>query len=241
MFRRNLIAVWIGIILLSGMFLMGQETWVPPAKVSVSILVQVDPLFPSEFDALAAGDPVPNAEVQIMESGEIVASGFSNSEGEVVLEVPASNPYSMHVVADTSDPDCRWRARVLFFSVGTEPRDVSVDVWPDGPGCVGPLVEVSLLVQVAPLFPYEIDGLKGGDPVPSAEVEITKRMTDELIASGVAGANGEILLEVPGINRYYIHAAADTSDPYCIWSGWLDVVVGTEPLDATVNVWLLCE
>jgi len=29
MFRRSLIPVWIGIILLSGMFLMGQETWPP--------------------------------------------------------------------------------------------------------------------------------------------------------------------------------------------------------------------
>ena len=29
MFRRNLVPVWIGIILLSGMFLMGQDTWAP--------------------------------------------------------------------------------------------------------------------------------------------------------------------------------------------------------------------
>jgi len=33
MFRRNLIPVWVGIMLLSGMFLMGQETWPPPACV----------------------------------------------------------------------------------------------------------------------------------------------------------------------------------------------------------------
>jgi len=30
MFKRRLVPVWIGIILLSGMFLMGQETWPPP-------------------------------------------------------------------------------------------------------------------------------------------------------------------------------------------------------------------
>jgi len=30
MFRRNLIPVWIGLIALSGMFLLGQETWPPP-------------------------------------------------------------------------------------------------------------------------------------------------------------------------------------------------------------------
>ncbi len=29
MFRRNLLPVWIGIIILSGMFLMGQEAWEP--------------------------------------------------------------------------------------------------------------------------------------------------------------------------------------------------------------------
>jgi Protein of unknown function (DUF1566) len=38
MFRKNLISVWIGILVLSGMFLMGQETWpptttTPPAPV----------------------------------------------------------------------------------------------------------------------------------------------------------------------------------------------------------------
>lgn len=36
MFRRNLIPVWLGIILLSGMFLMGQDTWSPPC-------VELDP------------------------------------------------------------------------------------------------------------------------------------------------------------------------------------------------------
>ena len=30
MFRRNLIPVWVGLIALSGMFLLGQETWPPP-------------------------------------------------------------------------------------------------------------------------------------------------------------------------------------------------------------------
>ena len=29
MFRGNLIYVWVGVILLSGMFLLGQETWQP--------------------------------------------------------------------------------------------------------------------------------------------------------------------------------------------------------------------
>jgi Leucine-rich repeat (LRR) protein len=32
MIRRNLIPVWVGIILLSCMFLMGQETWPPPCE-----------------------------------------------------------------------------------------------------------------------------------------------------------------------------------------------------------------
>ena len=32
MFRRNVIPVWLGIILLSGMFLMGQDTWPPPPE-----------------------------------------------------------------------------------------------------------------------------------------------------------------------------------------------------------------
>lgn len=30
MFKRNLIVVWVGIVVLSGMFLMGQESWSPP-------------------------------------------------------------------------------------------------------------------------------------------------------------------------------------------------------------------
>ena len=30
MLKQNLLPVWIGIILLSGMFLMGQDTWAPP-------------------------------------------------------------------------------------------------------------------------------------------------------------------------------------------------------------------
>jgi len=36
MLQRNLIAVWLGIILLSGMFLMGQDTWPPPVECTVA-------------------------------------------------------------------------------------------------------------------------------------------------------------------------------------------------------------
>ncbi len=37
MFRRNLIVVWIGLILLSGMFLIGQESWPPSCHETVDI------------------------------------------------------------------------------------------------------------------------------------------------------------------------------------------------------------
>jgi len=32
MFKRDLFHVWIGIILLCGMFLMGQDSWPPPTE-----------------------------------------------------------------------------------------------------------------------------------------------------------------------------------------------------------------
>lgn len=246
MFRRNLISVWLGILFLSGMFLMGQEGWnqpPPPEEVSVSILVQVDPLFPIEFDGLVGGDPVPDAEVTITmsRSGEVVASGFTNAEGEAVFELLEFEPYLVDVVADTSEPDCWWRERLWSSFYLTGPSDITVDVWRDGLGCVGPPREVSLLVQVHPLFPYDDFGLMPGDPVPNAEVEISNLYAPELIASGNTDNNGEILLVVPGIGRYYIFAVADTLDPYCWGSGGLDVVVGTEPLDPTLNVGVACE
>ncbi len=35
MFRRNLIPVWVGILLLTSMFLMGQDTWPPQGECTV--------------------------------------------------------------------------------------------------------------------------------------------------------------------------------------------------------------
>ena len=180
-----------------------------------------------------------DAEVDITRDGEVVASGFTNSEGEVVFELLEFEPYRVDVVADTSEPDCWWRGISSFYLTG--PNDITVDVWSDGPGCVGPPVEVSLLVQVDPLFPDDDFGLMPGDPVPNAEVDITKMITFEPIASGNTDDNGEILLEVPGIGRYYIHAVADTLDPYCMWNGGVHVVVGMEPLDLTLNVGVACQ
>ena len=42
MFSRNLIPVWIGIILLSGMFLIGQDAWSPPSPFSLVASISVD-------------------------------------------------------------------------------------------------------------------------------------------------------------------------------------------------------
>ena len=118
MFRRNLIPVWLGILVLSGMFLMGQVGWYeppPPEEVTVSILVQVDPRYPIEFDGLVAGDPVPDAEVQITKWGKVVASGFTNSEGEVAFELLERETYGVDVVADTSESECWWRESSSFY------------------------------------------------------------------------------------------------------------------------------
>lgn len=247
MLTRNLYPVWLGILVLSGMFLTGQQGWSPPpppppVEVEISILVQVDPLYPTEFEGLAAGDPVPDAEVVITKgsTGEVVASGFSNSEGGVVLGVLGPAWYSIHVVADTSEPECWWMGRVEYFLVGREPEDVTLDVWPDGPDCVGPPVEASILVQVDPQYPNGFGGLVAGDPVPNAEFEITKTATGEIVASGTTGPDGRILVELPGTGRYYIHVSADTPDPYCWWTGGGEFVVGTEPIELTVDVWAIC-
>ena len=44
MFKRNLVHVWVGIVLLSGMFLMGQETWPPALVPTISSISPPDAL-----------------------------------------------------------------------------------------------------------------------------------------------------------------------------------------------------
>ena len=54
MLRRNLVPVWIGIILLSGMFLMGQESWGPPptgmAQIPAGCFDMGDDFYPEGYD-----------------------------------------------------------------------------------------------------------------------------------------------------------------------------------------------
>ncbi len=38
MFKKNLIAVWLGILILSSMFLMGQESWPPPTASDMALI-----------------------------------------------------------------------------------------------------------------------------------------------------------------------------------------------------------
>ncbi len=239
MFRRKLMPVWLGILALSGMFLIGQVGWnepPPPEVVTVSILVRVDPLFPIEFDGLVGGDPVPYAEVTI--SG---VSRFANAEGVVEFELLEYEGYCVHVAADTSEPDCGWRNLPSSCFYLTGPRNVTVDVWRDGPGCgAAPPVEISLLVRLNPQYPDEAFGVAPGDPVPYADVEITDRMSGELVASGTSDEHGEIVLEVPGISNNYIFGVADTSDPFCFFDEGGVLVVGTEPLDVILNLWVSC-
>jgi hypothetical protein len=241
MFRRNLIPVWLGILVLSGMFLMGQVGWYeppPPEEVTVSILAQVDPRYPNEFDGLVAGDPVPDAEVQITKHGEVVASGFTNSEGEVAFELLEGETYGVGVVADTSASECWWREGSAFYLTG--PSDVTLDVWTDGPDCVGPPVEISFLVRLDPQFPDDDFGLMPGDPVPYAEVEITNRTSGELVASGTTDENGEIVLEVPGISDNYVYGRTDPNGGSCFLLGGEVFVVVTEPLGVILDLWLAC-
>ena len=122
----------------------------------------------------------------------------------------------------------------------TGPRDITVDVWRDGSGCVAPPVEISLLVRLNPSFPYNDFGVMPGDPIPYAEVEITNRISGEVVASGTTDENGEIVLEVPGLSSNYLYGFAETSDPLCTFGEGGVLVVGTEPLDVILNLWVAC-
>ena len=61
MFKRSLVPVWIAIIFLSGMFLMGQDSWIPSPDPTV---VGIDP-----------------SEAQVGEVVLFYGGGFGNSQG----------------------------------------------------------------------------------------------------------------------------------------------------------------
>ena len=75
MFKRNLVHVWVGIIILSGMFLMGQDTWPPSTGPTIT---SIDP------PAAMAGE-----EVMIIgqEFGALQGSSFVTFSGVEAVEV----------------------------------------------------------------------------------------------------------------------------------------------------------
>jgi hypothetical protein len=58
MFSRSTVFVWIGVILLSGMFLMGQDTWAPQEKI---VFVTEDS-YPGDLGGLTGADAICQAE-----------------------------------------------------------------------------------------------------------------------------------------------------------------------------------
>ncbi len=85
MFKSKHLPVWIGIILLSGMFLMGQDTWVPPTECI-------------DFDEDGYGNPAsdicPNPEWDCNDNNPEINPG--------VIEGPPDDP----VCTDWADNDC---------------------------------------------------------------------------------------------------------------------------------------
>jgi len=59
MFRRDLIAVWVAIIVLSSMFLMGQETWPPETKKWVFVTLSD---YTGDLGGLEGADAICEAE-----------------------------------------------------------------------------------------------------------------------------------------------------------------------------------
>ena len=209
--------------------------------VEVTVLVRVNPDYPTEYDGLYAADPVESVEVELKNHwGLIFATGLTGPDGTVRLEVPGSGYYTIDIKAATSSPTCWWLGRESIH-VYTEPVKVTVDVWTDGVGCPGPLVETSVLVRVDPDFPYEDFGLLAGDPVPHAQVIITDLTTDERVALGWANELGVFTVEIPGIAQYRISAWADTIYPICVWDGSTEIITVTEPVHITIDAWAACQ
>jgi hypothetical protein len=78
MFKRNTVAVWVGILVLSGMFLMGQETWTPPVCQDID------------------GDGYGSANMQVCPK-----FGFDCDDGDIGI-----NPGAMDIPDNGIDEDC---------------------------------------------------------------------------------------------------------------------------------------
>jgi formylglycine-generating enzyme required for sulfatase activity len=103
MFRKNLLVVWMGIMFLSGMFLMGQETWPPPTPNIASVVP----------DPARAGDPVTvtgtnfgatqGTSQLLYDEAPLTITSWSATEIVAVLPDPkAPGTYDVQVVVGTA-------------------------------------------------------------------------------------------------------------------------------------------
>ncbi len=92
MFRSRFIPMWLGIIALSGMFLMGQESWEPQQK----IVFVTEGAFDGDLGGLAGADAICQAEVTAAGLPGVFKAWLSDSvEGPDTRFVQATVPYTL--------------------------------------------------------------------------------------------------------------------------------------------------
>jgi hypothetical protein len=129
MFKRHLIPVWIGVIVLSVMFLMGQETW-PPQTGTKTVFVTADG-FAGDFGGFEAADAICQMEADAAGlSGEYKAWLSTTTEGPNTRFVHATVPYVLVDGTQVADNWTDLTDGTLHFPIGlTASGGTPVEDW----------------------------------------------------------------------------------------------------------------
>jgi hypothetical protein len=131
MLRKNLIPVWIGIIVLSGMFLMGQEPYWPPAPTEKTVFVTQSAYY-GNLGGLTGADMICQAEASVAGlAGTYMAWLSDSAEGPDTRFVKSTIPYvdvnGTRIAANWNDLTDGWLDNPI--SVAPNGSHVFAPVW----------------------------------------------------------------------------------------------------------------
>ena len=226
--RLTLLVVAAGLLLLGVACGSGSETPAGP----VSITEPLDVVTGNEV--LVEGVLVVDGEVRICEA---LAESFPPQCGGFFLVVRGLD---VTEIPGTSEEQGVVWTEAFILLTGTVEDGVLV-VEGGGEADVGQ----SFIVRVSVAQSAASRGLKPGDPIPRALVELRESsmtLGDRPLAEALTDEAGEEVLSVPTPATYMLFATAETEDPLCFWAaGPLAVDVSTPSEVVELEALLACQ